>query len=145
MLPTLPYSAIGPRPATGCWIDELTRCSVRVIDGGAAKCPLLEELALSRFQRKYGRRGMHDANRHYGLTFLEADWAATDWGLFYITPAAGFVWMRRWQDVTLSVDRRRRKSTKVRIVDGAGGHWVWVLEPAAAANLITIARHYLAA
>jgi hypothetical protein len=141
-LPVLPHRPTGPRPVVPLWIASTTRGSHRVIDGGTAKCVVLDEQAWGRFLRDYGRRGLRQARRRYGLTFLEADWAGTDRGLFYVAPAATYVWGRRWEDISMAPERCKRTYSKLRIVDAAGDWWVWDLVSTEMDNLLTIARHY---
>lgn len=139
---TLPYKALGPRGESVHVIAVVSPDDRRVIDGGAAKCKVLDHQADAHFSQHYTADERRSVRREHRLQVLEADWVATDAALYYVTPAVKAVWRRSWSEVrSITMVKQRRRFATLRVEDRHGGSFDWSLGRAAAANLLAIAGH----
>lgn len=145
-LPQLPVGAFGPRSealraaheanAEAARHGEPSVVGGQLIDGGAARVKPLDREALARFQERSGRMPRS----------LEADWVATTFGLYYVSPEAFYVWSRPWTTITVRARRPRWKFARLDVTTTQTGETLtFGLSRAAALNLLAIAHHYGAA
>lgn len=98
--------------------------AAEAIDGGVARCKVLDRLFLDQWEAKNGPVGPRP-----GLNFLEADWVATSERLYYVSPGPRFTWALAWDDIVdvvitkqgwpaVDVDRPRRWSAGQRVGSG---------------------------
>lgn len=143
MPPDLPYGYGRPQPASIRLVVNTLPDEPLPIDGGASKCKALDKAAMKSFEDTYGRDGMRQARKQYGLNFLEADWLATPASLLYVSPGPEVIWRRCWADIEITPAQRGRRFSGVIVADDRMT-WKIGLGTSAMANLLVIARYYLA-
>lgn len=72
-----------------------------VLGGGSASCREFDEMAQ--------KAAMSNGTFTRDLKLLEADWVATDAGLYYVTPRVGWRWFSKWGEIErVSAGKRSR-------------------------------------
>lgn len=118
-----------------------------LLDGGAAKCKALDQRHMAELeQRLGGTRAVRGFAKSIGAgvtRFMEADWAATDHALYYVSFYAGLADRWEWNEIT-QLNRTSRFGLTQRLLLTSGGEdFEWSTGRQAAESLLRIAREYI--
>jgi hypothetical protein len=138
-VPALPYPVGGARaPVIDALRSTFPTVHHVVIDGGPAKCAAIDQMFVARYQERFGAAGLKKTRRNS----IQADWVATDQGLYYVSPDLLDMWLRLWTEAHFLATRQKRTYSELRVEDREGHGFEFQLGTTAVANILTIAHHY---